>query len=326
MREALVVGIDYYKYKDNLSGCVNDAIGIGEVLRTNFDGTPNFETKILTATNQRRQIKRRELKRAIIDFFSKENKISLFYFAGHGDIEFNGGYLIASDTEESDEGFPIRDLIDIATASPSQNKVIILDCCHSGMAGNIFGQGNLSILVENLTILAASKAEQLANEENGNGVFTNLLIDALKGNAANFFGDITLSSIYAHIDQSMSPLEQRPVFKANMTEYLSIRKATPQLDSEILASITELFKFQDSAFQLNPSFESTNQPDYTFQIIEPYANPENVRKFKRLQKLASIGLIAPLQESHMYFAALKSGKVVLTQLGRYYWGLIKKDT
>jgi len=41
-------------------------------------------------------------------------------------------------------------------------------------------------------------------------------VDALGGAAANLVGDVTPGSVYAHIDQSLGPWAQRPVFKTNV--------------------------------------------------------------------------------------------------------------
>ena len=68
-------------------------------------------------------------------------------------------------------------------------------------------------LKEGTTILTASTADQYATEKNGAGVFTTLLVDALNGAACNLVGDVTPGSVYAHIDQSLGPWDQRPVFR-----------------------------------------------------------------------------------------------------------------
>jgi hypothetical protein len=78
-----------------------------------------------------------------------------------------------------------------------------------------------------MTILTASSADQYASEENGRGVFTELLVDAMNGAAANLVGDVTPGSVYAHIDQSLGPWEQRPVFKTNVKSFVSLRHAAP---------------------------------------------------------------------------------------------------
>jgi uncharacterized caspase-like protein len=100
--------------------------------------------------------------------------------------------------------------------------VVILDSCHSGIAGDKPLFQSTAELTDGLTILTASTAEQYASEENGAGVFTTLLVDALNGGASNLVGEITPGSVYAHIDQFS--LGQRPVFKTN-ERFISLSSA-----------------------------------------------------------------------------------------------------
>lgn len=76
-----------------------------------------------------------------------------------------------------------------------------------------------------------------------------------------------------------------------------------------------------SEFQLDPSFEFTNSPDITHEYKEPFAQQTNVDKFKELQLYESVGLIEPVGEEHMYFAAMNSKSCRLTPLGLHYWKL-----
>ena len=82
-----------------------------------------------------------------------------------------------------------------------------------------------------MTILTASTADQSAYEVEGGGagLFTNLLINALGGEAANLVGEVTPGGVYAHIDQSLGPWAQRPVFKTNVKTFVSLRKVEPSL-------------------------------------------------------------------------------------------------
>jgi uncharacterized caspase-like protein len=100
----------------------------------------------------------------------------------------------------------------LANSSKAKNKVIILDSCHSGVAGDNSTVAGKAEITNGVTILTASTAEQYALETpgGGSGVFTSLLVDALNGAAANLVGDITPGSVYAHIDQSLGPWAQRP--------------------------------------------------------------------------------------------------------------------
>jgi uncharacterized caspase-like protein len=157
-----------------------------------------------------------------------DSETALFYFAGHGHIEATGGYHLASDSKTGEEGLPLSEILDFANRSGARNKIVILDSCHSGIAGANPSVPTSAELTEGLTILTASTAEQYATEENSAGVFTTLLIDALNGAACNLVGDVTPGSVYAHIDQSLGSWDQRPVSK-RVKSFISLRKVQPPI-------------------------------------------------------------------------------------------------
>lgn len=315
MRKSLVVGIDYYENVSPLYGCVSDAYSVKTVLDRHSDGTINFGVRIETSTGPHSQISRKKLKELVKELFADASEIALFYYSGHGHIESTGGYLITSECSEGDDGFPMNELLQIANDSPSRNKIIILDCCHSGIAGNMGQNESKAILNDGITILTASSAEQYAMEINGSGVFTRLLVDAMNGSASNLVGDITPGSIYAHIDQSLGPWEQRPIFKTNVRNFTTLRKVQPPIALSDLREITKLFPVIGQEFILDPSFEPESE------------NPieDNVEKFKILQKYNRINLVIPVDAEHMYFAAMNSKSCKLTILGEHYWKLIKNE-
>lgn len=315
MRKALMVGIDYYKNATRLHGCVNDSYAVKSVLERHADGTLNFSIKHVTASSDSDSITRRELKDSIIELFKDDSEIALFYFSGHGYVESTGGYLITSECRDGDDGLSLDDVLLLANESPAKNKIIILDSCHSGIAGTPSTNGGKALLNEGVTILTASSATQYAMEEDGSGVFTTLLVDALSGSASNLLGDITPGSIYAHIDQSLGPWEQRPIFKTNVKSFTTLRKVQAPILLRDLKRITELFCDPYLEFQLDPSFEPQSDcPD-----------EENMEKFSILQKYNRLYLVIPIDEEHMYYAAMNSTSCKLTALGVHYWNLVKKE-
>lgn len=315
MRKALVVGVDYYESISRLHGCVNDSYSVKAVLDRHSDGTKNFDVNLEVSTGKDSFLTRKELKNKVEELFKDKCDIALFYFSGHGYIESTGGYLITSECTDGDDGLAMNDLMEIANNSPATNKIIILDCCHSGIAGNKSPNEDKAVLKEGITILTASSANQYAIEENGSGVFTSLLIDAMNGSASNLVGDITPGSIYAHIDQSLGSWEQRPIFKTNVTTFTTLRKVQPPISLSELKQLTKLFPRKGQDFKLDPSFEPESE------------NPidDNVQQFKILQKFNRINLVIPVDAEHMYFAAMDSKSCKLTILGEHYWNLIDKD-
>ena len=321
MRKALVVGINYYEHVSPLYGCVNDAHAVKSVLERNSDGTVNFGVEILTGTGPTDPVLRTELREHIEELFKGDCETAIFYFAGHGHIEATGGYLIASDAKEGHEGIPLGEVLTFANQSAARNRIIVLDSCHSGIAGESSTAPKIAELKEGTTILTASTAKQYASEKNDAGVFTTLFVDALEGAAGNLVGDVTPGSIYAHIDQSLGPWAQRPVFKTNVKSFISLRKVQPPISLAELQQMTEFFPSPGFEFQLDPSFEPElkgREPDM------PPPDPENTHKFAVLQKYNRVNLVVPVDAPHMWHAAMESKTCKLTVLGEHYRRLVEQ--
>lgn len=322
MRKALVVGVDYYERISHLYGCINDAHSVKSILERNSDGTVNFGVKLLCASSATEPVSREELKDAVRELFSGDSNIALFYFAGHGYIEATGGYLCCSDCRTGDDGLPLGDVLILANQSKARNKVIVLDSCHSGIAGSHPLSAQASELSEGLTILTASTAEQYANEDFGSGVFTRLLVDALGGAAGNLVGDVTPGSVYAHIDQSLGPWEQRPVFKTNVKSFVSLRKVQPPITLSELQRITEFFPSPGFEFQLDPSFEPERGAETDPNVPPP--DSRNTQRFAILQKYNRVNLVVPVGAPHMWHAAMQRKSCKLTVLGEHYRRLAQR--
>lgn len=322
MRIALIVGINYYEYGSPLYGCVDDAHAVKAVLERHGGGGVNFDCVLRTGTGPTDRVNRGDLKDTIAKLFKTDADIALLYFAGHGHIEATGGYLLTTDSSRGDEGVSLSEILILANSSPAKNKVIILDSCHSGIAGSAPTDEKLSTLSEGVTVLTASTKDQYATEENGRGVFTTLLVDALYGSAANLTGHITPGSVYAHIDQALGPWEQRPVFKTNVKQFVSLREVSPPIPTSDLRRITELFPTAGFEFPLDPSYE----PEMKGRDAGmPPPNPENTRTFAVLQRYNRLNLLVPVDAPHMWNAAMESKACKLTALGEHYRRLVEKN-
>lgn len=320
MKKALCVGIDSYEHINDLHGCVNDANAVRDALQRNGDGTLNFDTKIMTATSEASYITRRALREAIEELFRGDSEIALRYYAGHGAIDEVGGYLCTSEVQKPDEGLSLDDLMTFVSKSKARNTVVILDSCNSGNIANKTEMPGYSAIHEGITILAACGANEYASEENSHGVFTTLLVDALYGGAMNLLGDVTPGSIYAYIDQSLGAWEQRPVFKANIKEFVSLRKNNAQIALPDLRKLTTLFVSPTTEIQLDPTYEQDKAKADTQEI-----NKEHEADFALLQKYVKLNLVVPVGEEHMYYAAMHRKSCKLTVQGQHYWNLVKKE-
>lgn len=322
MRIALIVGINYYEHVSRLFGCVNDALAVKAVLERHEGGAVNFDCMLHTAKDPGNCVNRGTLKDSIEKLFTTEAEIALFYFAGHGHIEATGGYLLATDSRRGDEGVSLSEIVNLANASPATNKVIVLDSCHSGIAGTIPANAQMATLSEGLTILTASTKEQYATEENNRGVFTTLFVDALNGSAANLTGDITPGSVYAHIDQSLGGWEQRPVFKTNVKRFISLREVSPPIPVSDLQRILEFFPEPGFEYPLDPTYEPEMKGRDPGM---PLPDTENTRIFTILQRYNRLNLLVPVGAPHMWNAAMESKACRLTALGEHYRRLVVKN-
>jgi hypothetical protein len=212
----------------------------------------------------------------------------------------------------------------MANDSPSKNKIIILDCCHSGATGGVsILHPTASLIGKGVTILTASKSDEVSLEVNGHGIFTNLLLDALQGGASDITGNTTPASIYAYIDKALGEHDQRPMFKTNISEFTSLRKMPAKVPPEIIRKLVEYFPTPEDEFKLDPSYEDTNSPEVKHLLRKPYAVTEHTLVFKDLQRFQSVGLVIPVDAPYMYFAAMESRSCKLTALGYHYWRLVK---
>ena len=289
MRKALVVGLNQYP-KHNLSWCSNDAESIARLLEKNEDESRNFDVlKIVDSCDAG------SLRNAIQRLFSDTTEITLLYFSRHG-AEQDGGYLVTSDFTPSNLGVRMTDILAWANESKSTNRVIILDCCFSGMMGESLLLNNNTILGNGVTIIASSLPLQESQEYDHlqHGVVTDLLVQGLSGGAADIRGNITPASLYSYVDQSLGGWEQRPVFKTNISRFLPIRTTNAKVPQDKLRKLSQYFKSPNELLQLDPSYEDTNDPSVIHEYVEPYANKTHIAVFKDLQLFASVGLVEPV--------------------------------
>jgi hypothetical protein len=122
-------------------------------------------------------------------------------------------------------------------------------------------------------------------EENGSGLFTGLLIDALNGAAANLVGGATPGSIYAHIDQSLGPWVQRPFFKTNVKRFVSLRKTLPPIEIADLRRIKTHFPTPDYQIQLDPAYERESSTDQLNDPAVPPPDPAKNAVFDTLRRI-----------------------------------------
>jgi hypothetical protein len=317
MRRALCVGIDAYPFGE-LRGCVADAERMAALLAKHEDGEPNFECRRMVAPvgSANDIVTRSTLKRAIEQLLKAKAEVALLHFSGHGTENNLGGFLVTQDAKAYDEGVAMTDVLKMANDSKADEVVIFLDCCHSGDFGNVPIIDNAKALLrDGVSILTASRGDQVSVEANGSGLFTSLVGDALEGGASDLLGNVTAPAIYARVEAALGAWDQRPLFKAHVSTVVPLRKCKPPIETSILRELPMLFPLPAEDVALTPECEATCVT----------VDEAKRKMFVKLQALNRVYLVIPIGVDHMYEAAMKSKACRLTAAGRYYWRLAKDN-
>ena len=320
---ALIVGIDHYECKP-LATCESDATSIATYLAQHEDGGHNFDTHLLV--HEKTDVTRKVLLDAIKRLFSGSTEMAVLYFAGHCVVDeaTKSAALITPDHEEDAHGVTLSDIMTLANEAKDRipSKVIILDCCQAGAAGDMQGF-DLSMLGKGVTILASCDRAERAASTDRHGVFSELVLAGLEGAAADIRGFVTPAALYALVDQSLGEWDQRPIYKANVQKFVALRKCAPKVPDEILRQLPEWFPEGDHEFPLDPSFEPEAKPE-EIGDIDPATRARNIALFEKLQLMNRHSLIEPVGAKHMYHAAMEHPACRLTKLGRHYRMLAEK--
>jgi hypothetical protein len=321
---ALVVGLNEYRNCDRLNFAESDAQAIAHRLEFHGDAESTRNFAVETMLGSQTAVTRSTLRGAIGNLFSDSNDLDLvFYFSGHGHVSDTAGYLVTSDAEKNDYGITMQDLVNQAMASKAKSVLLLLDCCHAGSAGDAIalqGGGPLTLLRDNMTILAASLAMQSALESSRDGgLFTAALKDALDGAAADILGEITTASVYAVVEKRFSLWQQRPVAKSYVTRPIVLRKMPGRLTRLELRKIIELFPSADHKYQMDPDHDPERDLNEMAKTPEVPAKVAIGRLFKRYRDAGLLRATNP--DEHLYYVAQRSHTVELTLFGREYWRL-----
>lgn len=322
MKKALVIGIDDYQGQRALKCCVNDATEVAKLLNRNEDKSLNFEVQLLMSSTA--SITNGLLADTISRFFKSGTNVdtAVLYFAGHGVIspQTDAGYILGSDACKGNWGVPLSELLGLANDAHDRihSSVIILDCCHAGAAGEVAGmKSGASIIGPGVTILTSCNEDEKAKEGHEHGIFTELLLDGLRGGCADIRGNVTPAALYAHIDQTLGADAQRPLYKANVQQFVTLRQVEPKIPHDVLLNLPVYFPDPDMIYPLDPSYE----PDRK-SVAEEFknlpVNKEHTVIFSQLQKCNRQGLIDPVGVEHMFDAAMQSTGCRLTPIGKHY--------
>jgi hypothetical protein len=327
MRKALIVGIDYYDRIPALAGCVNDASAVKSVLERHADGTTNFTTpEILLGATADSAVTKQELKEAVRQLFYDDADIALLYFAGHGYTEDTGGFLCASDCATGDDGLPLAEVMTFANKSQAKNKVIVLDSCHSGIAGDSPIHDKFAEVAEGMTILSASGANQYALEvaEGGAGVFREPVRPCASGRGGQSRGRrYARQRLLTHRSVS-GPWSQRPVFKTNVERFVSLRRAQPPIPLDHLRAVTKYFPRQSISCLSTPRTSRSAHPISWPTRRFRHRIPPRLPSLQSCRRRHSSTWSARSAHSTCGTPRCRARRARLTVLGQHYWNLVDK--
>lgn len=151
-----------------------------------------------------------------------------------------------------------------------------------------------------------------------------MLLDGLRGGCADIRGNVTPAALYAHIDQTLGADAQRPLYKANVQQFVTLRQVEPKIPHDVLLNLPVYFPDPDMVYPLDPSYEP-DRKSVAEEFKDLPVNDEHTAIFKQLQMCSRQGLIEPVHASAMFFAAMKSTGCKLKPIGKHYRRLAQLD-
>jgi|GEM_PF-336309 len=228
-RFALVVGVDEYQDEQisRLSGAGNDAKALADAL-VRYAGFPSDQV-ILLASDQPQQ--RQPNRGNILQYLSNlrgvvpDDGLLVFSFAGHG-IERGGrGFLCPSDARIGGSiallestGVAVDTVREWIRETGVKQVLIILDACRNDPSGrggeenrltdSFARRFNFDVRNKEVTAFATLYATDVGHvayeyKEKKQGYFTFMLVEGLKGGAANEKGEVTLGGLVKYLQEQV---------------------------------------------------------------------------------------------------------------------------
>ena len=311
-KKALIIGNDNYRTVSKLRGCINDTISIEALLKYNEDGTSNFSTR------KKNDLSNGQMKGEVENFLNRRSSYALIYFSGHGYINQDGGFLCGIDASKGDVGISMKWLSETINNCDIPEVAIILDCCHAGEMFNVQDEDvEFALIKQGVTVLAATTKNDIAAEFCGKGVFTSIIVEALKGAAKDILGNISISGLYACTEKMLSPFQQRPVFKSFVDQIAKIRKCTPLISETDLRKIITSDFFPEIEATITVNRHILDQKNFEFDI--PFET------FLKLNVYEKAGLLECDHGKTLIETTLLWGNCRLSIYGKYIWRLVKND-
>ena len=242
-RSALVVAVDEFEDPtlDPLRTPAADADALVRVLGDAEIG--GFEVEVLL--NEPESVVRRRLEQFFGD--RRTDDLLLLHFACHGiKDQWNELYFAMRDTDVShleSTAIPEPLVRRLMERSQSKRKVLLLDCCYSGLATGSRAGARVDVVDRyddsvGVAVMTASSAIGLSFDESERvgklptSVFTTALVDGLETGAADRDGDqwVSFEELYDHVNDFMldTTTRQRPEKRVAGRGGLKIARRAPR--------------------------------------------------------------------------------------------------
>lgn len=256
-RDALVVGINAYQNLANLQAAGGDSEAVAQCLEhygeCRVRRCPEMIQDQRATVNPKGQVTTAMLEQALIDLFKPAGtqvpQTAIFYYSGHGLQRHAGiaeGYLATSDSnpQQGHYGLSLNWLRRLLDASPVRQRVIWLDCCHSGELLNYLEADPGAREGVDRLFMAASRDYEAAYEslDSSHSVFTQALLFSLDPHETPE-GKIGSHRLCSLVNDRMRGELQQPLFESSGSEIVLTRcpeaspSVCPPLDDDLVTRI-----------------------------------------------------------------------------------------
>jgi len=236
-RDALIVGVSSYQFLPSLNAPAHDAEAIAQQIEAYGDFRVARLPEIVQAEKLRigtqTLVTLTELETALVKLFKPNGnnipQTALFYFSGHGlqkDAGIREGYLATSDANPNANfhGLSLFWLRRLLQESPVRQRIVLLDCCHSGEILNFLEADPGAKSGTDRLFMAASRDYEAAYESltGDYSVFTKALLAGLDPRRLTN-GTITNYALTDWVSTTLKGESQQPLFENSGSEIILTR-------------------------------------------------------------------------------------------------------